>query len=84
MNITTELTIDTNEIDSDFIINILEDKIMEERFKRHKPVTSAIFSLVEGLENPNVSILENDKAVFFRENFDKISLSDLEKLVNSK
>ena len=84
MNITTELTIDTNEIDSDFIINILEDKIMEECFERHKPVTSAIFSLIENLENPNVSILENAKTIFFRENFDKISLSDLENLVNSK
>ena len=84
MKIITEVEFESTLLDSNSIIQILLENVDLERCLTSKPVTAALFKIAQTVENPNISIAESDKEMFFKEHFDEITLEDLETIVNSK
>lgn len=84
MKLVTEIEIESTTLDSDAVIQIMLENVDLERCLTSKPVTAALFKIAQTVENPNISIAESDKEMFFKEHFDEITLEDLETIVNSK
>lgn len=84
MKLVTEIEIESTTLDSDAVIQIMLENVDLERCLTSKPVTAAVFKIAQTVENPNLSIVEIDKEMFFKEHFDEITLEDLETIVNSK
>lgn len=84
MKIEANVDIGNVELNEEEIIYFVTDKIIEESMQRNKYVTSAVYRILEDIENPNLSLTDLAKDNFFRDNFDSITLEDLENIVRNK